>query len=117
MKYLILKDKKHRNLFKKKELKNVILKSFRQENFIFQKPWYNISKKYRIPNFVNYYKNREFFKNSGNKGKGGHFSTIRNRCILSGKGRSIYRKYHISRIVLRELASKGSLLGVRKVSW
>ena len=42
---------------------------------------------------------------------------VRNRCALSGRPRGYYRKFEISRIALRELASEGKLPGVRKSSW
>ncbi len=44
-------------------------------------------------------------------------SRIRNRCLLTGRGRGCYRKFKISRIVLRSLASEGALPGVTKASW
>lgn len=39
------------------------------------------------------------------------------RCAISGRSRSYYRKFGISRIALRELALQGMLPGVRKSSW
>lgn len=42
---------------------------------------------------------------------------IRNRCELTGRSRSVYRKMKLSRIALRELASAGHLPGVIKSSW
>lgn len=42
---------------------------------------------------------------------------IRNRCQLSGRPRGHYRKFNLSRIALRDLASKGQLPGVTKSSW
>jgi len=42
---------------------------------------------------------------------------IRNRCELSGRPRGFYRKFKLSRIALRELASAGQLPGVIKSSW
>lgn len=42
---------------------------------------------------------------------------IRNRCLLSGRGRGIYRKFNLSRIWLRKLASECKLPGVTKASW
>src|SRR5262249_58892121 len=44
-------------------------------------------------------------------------SRIRNRCELTGRPRSVYRKFKLSRIALRELASLGALPGVVKSSW
>lgn len=42
---------------------------------------------------------------------------MRNRCALTGRPRSYYRKFGISRIALRDLASRGELPGVTKSSW
>jgi small subunit ribosomal protein S14 len=42
---------------------------------------------------------------------------IRNRCIITGRPRSIYKLFRISRIVFRELALQGALLGINKSSW
>ncbi|MGE0725879.1 MAG: 30S ribosomal protein S14 [Alphaproteobacteria bacterium] len=42
---------------------------------------------------------------------------IRNRCALTGRPRAVYRKFKLSRIALRELASAGQIPGVVKSSW
>ncbi len=42
---------------------------------------------------------------------------IRNRCALSGRPRGNYRKFKLSRIALRDLASKGQIPGMVKSSW
>src|SRR5690606_19642331 len=42
---------------------------------------------------------------------------IRNRCELTGRPRAVYRKFKLSRIALRDLASTGALPGVVKSSW
>ncbi len=42
---------------------------------------------------------------------------VRNRCQLSGRPRSYYRKFRVSRIALRELASRGEIPGMIKSSW
>ena len=39
------------------------------------------------------------------------------RCKISGRPRGNYRKFQISRIALRELASTGQIPGVVKSSW
>ena len=41
----------------------------------------------------------------------------RNRCQLSGRPRAYYRKFKMSRIALRELASQGLIPGMVKSSW
>jgi small subunit ribosomal protein S14 len=42
---------------------------------------------------------------------------IRNRCEMTGRPRSVYRKFKLSRIKLRELASNGQIPGMVKSSW
>ena len=42
---------------------------------------------------------------------------IRNRCELTGRPRGTYRKFKLSRIALRDLASKGQIPGMVKASW
>jgi small subunit ribosomal protein S14 len=42
---------------------------------------------------------------------------IRNRCELTGRPRATYRKFKLSRIALRELASTGQIPGMVKASW
>ncbi len=42
---------------------------------------------------------------------------IRNRCELSGRPRAFYRKFKLSRIALRDLASSGQIPGMVKASW
>ena len=42
---------------------------------------------------------------------------VRNRCELTGRSRGYYRKFGLSRIMLRELANKGLIPGVTKSSW
>ena len=42
---------------------------------------------------------------------------IRNRCEVTGRPRAYYRKFKMSRIALRELASSGLVPGVVKSSW
>ena len=42
---------------------------------------------------------------------------IRNRCEITGRSHGVYRKLKISRIALRDLASKGKIPGMTKSSW
>jgi len=44
-------------------------------------------------------------------------SRIRNRCELTGRPRGTYRKFKLSRIALRALASVGQIPGMVKSSW
>lgn len=42
---------------------------------------------------------------------------VRNRCEITGRPRGYYRKFRMSRISLRDLASDGHVPGVIKSSW
>jgi len=42
---------------------------------------------------------------------------FRLRCELSGRPRGVYRKFKLSRIALRDLASAGQIPGMVKSSW
>ncbi|MEX2216624.1 MAG: 30S ribosomal protein S14 [Phycisphaeraceae bacterium] len=42
---------------------------------------------------------------------------IRSLCALTGRSRSVYRKFKLSRLKLRELALEGKIPGMRKASW
>lgn len=42
---------------------------------------------------------------------------LHNRCRVTGRPRSYYRKLQMSRIALRDLASKGQVPGMVKSSW
>ncbi|MEC7840457.1 MAG: 30S ribosomal protein S14 [Chlamydiota bacterium] len=42
---------------------------------------------------------------------------LRNRCELTGRPRGFLRKFKISRITFREMASNGEIPGVTKSSW
>lgn len=42
---------------------------------------------------------------------------LHNRCKISGRPKGYMRQFGISRIVFREMASQGLILGVKKASW
>ena len=42
---------------------------------------------------------------------------VRLRCELTGRSRGNYRKFKLSRVVLRDLASAGQIPGMTKASW
>jgi small subunit ribosomal protein S14 len=49
--------------------------------------------------------------------RNGSATRIRNRCEATGRPRSFYRKFKMSRIALRDLGSKGMIPGLVKSSW
>lgn len=42
---------------------------------------------------------------------------VHNRCEVTGRPKSFYRRFRVSRIALRELASDGKIPGMVKASW
>ncbi len=42
---------------------------------------------------------------------------LRNRCLITGRSRGVYRKFGLGRNKLRELAMVGNIPGLRKASW
>lgn len=47
----------------------------------------------------------------------GSATRLHNRCEVSGRPKAYYRKLKMSRIALRDLASKGQVPGMVKSSW
>ncbi len=42
---------------------------------------------------------------------------IQNRCNVTGRARSVYRKYGLCRNVFRQMALEGKIPGIKKASW
>ena len=42
---------------------------------------------------------------------------VRSLCALTGRSRSVYKKFKVSRLMLRKLALEGKIPGMRKASW
>ena len=49
--------------------------------------------------------------------RNGNPTRIRNRCELTGRSRGYYRKFRLSRIMLREMGNTGLIPGLTKSSW
>jgi small subunit ribosomal protein S14 len=95
----IKKNIKQRYTFKDLEKKRLILKIISKN--------LNIEKDLRWKLYQKW-----FFFNSNSS-----ITRIKNLCVLTGRSKSIYRLFKISRIQLRKLASEGFLPGVSKYSW
>ena len=95
----IQRDNKRRKLVFKYELKRLQFKS--------------MIKDFSIPKEIKYKYISKLNKLPRNSSK----TRIRNRCILTGRSRSIFRFCKLSRIILRDLSSQGLLPGVKKSSW
>lgn len=46
-----------------------------------------------------------------------NLTKVRSICILTGRSRSVYRAFKMSRLKLREYANIGSFTGLSKASW
>lgn len=70
-----------------------------------------------------YKKLREELKEQGNYEelqklpKNSSYVRLHNRCMFTGRARGFHRKFGISRLVLREMALKGEIPGLKKSSW
>lgn len=42
---------------------------------------------------------------------------VRNRCLLTGRSRGVYRQFRLSRLAFRRLALSGMIPGITKSSW
>lgn len=61
---------------------------------------------------------RNYLQNLTNKSsKYSSFTRTRTICILTGRTRSVYRFFRLSRIKIREYANAGYFTGVTKASW
>jgi small subunit ribosomal protein S14 len=92
-------DEKRRLLFKKLEGSRAFLKSIIKNKSLSQN-------------------SRSFFiRKLHEKPRNSSKVRIRNRCILTGRGRGVFKEFRVSRIKFRELASQGLIPGVTKTSW
>nr|YP_009861061.1 30S ribosomal protein S14 [Jaagichlorella hainangensis]QKJ84917.1 30S ribosomal protein S14 [Jaagichlorella hainangensis] len=57
------------------------------------------------------------FKSGKSNPRNCSITQIKNRCVISGRARSILRFCRLSRIVLRDKASRGLIPGASKASW
>lgn len=42
---------------------------------------------------------------------------VRSLCALTGRSRAVYKKFKLSRLMVRKLALEGKVPGMRKASW
>ena len=49
--------------------------------------------------------------------RNGNPTRVRNRCNTTGRPRGVYRKFGLSRVKIREVASRGEIPGLAKASW
>jgi small subunit ribosomal protein S14 len=96
---LNIRDHKRRLLAAKYELRRKLYKAFCKD-----------------PNLPSEMRDKHRYKLS-KLPRNSSFARVRNRCISTGRPRSVYELFRISRIVFRGLASRGPLMGIKKSSW
>jgi ribosomal protein S14 len=95
----IFRDQYRRSLYAKYEVKRFLLKSIIQD--------FSIDKDIRL----------KYIHTLSKLPRNSSLIRVKNRCTLTGRSRSNYRYFRLSRISFRELALKGELPGVTKSSW
>ncbi len=95
----VMKDRKRRKMAKRYAAKRAELKAMARDR--------NLAPEER---FLAYLKLAELPRNSAP-------TRVRNRCELTGRSRGFYRKFKLSRIAVRDLASVGQIPGMVKSSW
>ena len=99
MKYLKEKDIKNRYVVRKNEMQLILLRALSKDKrlpltqrLIFRMQMLDLSKR--------------------------SFSTrLKNRCLISGRGRGVLRDFKMSRLQVRDMGFRGLLYGIRKASW
>lgn len=99
MQKIIQKNLKQRKIFKNFEKKKLILKII-SGNIFFNDILINKIK-------------QKFFRIENNSS----ISRIKNRCIITGRGKKVFRFFKLTRHKLKEFSSKGFLPGVSKHTW
>ncbi len=99
MNNLTQKDKHRRILHQKQELKRLQYKSLIENR--------SLPAKMRV----------QYIQKLNQLPRDGSPVRIRNRCILTGRARAVYKFCKLSRLCLRELAAQGKLAGISKSSW
>jgi len=95
----VMKDRKRRQMARRYAAKRAELKAMARDR--------DLAPEER---FLAYLKLAELPRNSAP-------SRARNRCELTGRPRGFYRKFKLSRIAVRDLASIGQIPGMVKSSW
>lgn len=57
------------------------------------------------------------FRHSEKAFKNSSITKIKNKCLISGRNRSVLKKFRLSRMFLKNLGVSGYINGLRKASW
>lgn len=99
MKYLLARDKKRRFLLKKFEVYRLVYKAI----------WFNT----KLPFVIRY----KAFLLLASLPKNSSKTRVIQRCVYTGRTRSLIKNWKISRLKFRDLTRNGLLYGVKRASW
>ena len=123
----IRKDKNRRILVKKFEVKRLQNKVFLHDRLLTESLAHFLSKKEKstarttkdlrdnktLLDFDSFWSKKTLNSSPRNSSK----NRVQNRCIETGRSKAVLRFCKLSRICLRNKASKGNIPGVNKASW
>ena len=98
--------------------KSKIMHNIKRKKLVatYAKKWKDLLSKIKDPNLS--YEEKQMYRLKLEKlPKNSNPNRVRNRCNLTGRPRSYYRRFGLSRISLREMASQGLIPGITKASW
>lgn len=92
------------------------------KDFSYRKSLLNYKNQYRINNLLKCdlfipTEYRQFMLLTKNNRKILLKTKLRNRCLITGRARSVYSYLKLTRMMFKNLAVKGYLSGIRKYSW
>ena len=97
---------------------NFIQKDLNKRNLVYNNELKKLQYKYMIKNqSINKEIRSEYINKLNKLNRNSSKIRVKNRCILTGRARSVYKLFRVSRIKFRELASQGKIPGVTKASW
>jgi len=99
MKHLNIRDAAIRKQYGQYYIRRVLIQSLLQSTEV------SATTRFRLQTQLN-----RFPRNSSK-------TRMKNRCVESGRSRSVYRKLKLSRLCFRERAAAGKLVGFYKASW
>lgn len=109
------KDRKKRIIFKLNELSNLKLKMIINNQIL------SLYDKHQIlstaVSFCGLQQSNIPLHDQWRKTQRNGLSRIRNRCIMTGRSRSVIKEWKMSRMKFRELADQGYISGIRRSSW
>lgn len=97
---------------------NFIQKDLNKRKLVYNNELKKLQYKYLIKNqSVNKEIRSEYINKLNKLNRNSSKIRVKNRCVLTGRARSVYKLFRLSRIKFRELASQGKIPGVTKASW